>query len=112
MPYDEADAVRVRKLMRRRKGFSEKKMFGGVGFLLHGNMCCGVWREFLVLRVGPKAWQPALDDPYAREFDITGRSMTGWVMIEPQGYDRDDDLKDWVRLAVRFSSKLPPKEGT
>ena len=85
MAYDEQLAERVRPLMRRRKGFSEMKMFGGVGFSLSGNMCVGVWKEFLILRLGVENYETALSDPDTREFDITGRAMRGWVMVEPAG---------------------------
>lgn len=109
MPFDERTAKRVRPLLSRRKSFEEKKMFGGVGFLLNGNMCCGVWKEFLILRVGPAAYEESLTQDYVRQFDITGRPMKGWVMVEPPGFEEPADLKAWVDLAVLFSSSLPPK---
>jgi len=109
MPFDEALAQRVRPLVSRKKGFTEKQMFGGVGFLLSGNMCCGVWKEFLILRIGPAAYEKALEAPFVREFDITGRAMTGWVMVEPDGVDVDQDLKEWVQQAVKFCRSLPAK---
>ena len=109
MPYDEQLAERVRPLMRRRKGFSEKKMFGGVGYLLSGNMCVGVWKEYLILRVGVDHYESALSDPHAREFDITGRAMRGWVMVEPAGVEAEADLLDWIDQAVTFVRTLPAK---
>lgn len=109
MAYNEALAERVRPLMRRRKGFSEKKMFGGVGYLLSGNMCVGVWKEFLILRVGPESYEAALSDPHTREFDITGRPMRGWVMVEPAGIVAEEDLLEWIDQAVKFVRTLPAK---
>jgi TfoX/Sxy family transcriptional regulator of competence genes len=109
MPFDESLAARVRLLLRRRRGFSEKKMFGGVGFLLNGNMCVGVWKEFLIVRVGPDAYDDALAEPGVREFDITGRSMTGWVMVEPDGVESERKLSEWVQQAVDFVEGLPKK---
>lgn len=109
MPYDEALAARVRPLLSRKRSFSEKKMFGGVGFLLGGNMCVGVWKEFLIVRTGPKGYEDALDQPHVRKFDITGKVMTGWVMVEPGGLESDEDLKAWVKLAARFAGSLPEK---
>ena len=109
MSYDEHTADRVRPLMKRRKGFSEKKMFGGVGFLLHGNMCAGVWKEFLILRLGTDAYEAALEQSFTREFDITGRAMKGWVMVEPEGFVEDDELKSWIEKAVKFVRTLPAK---
>lgn len=109
MPYDAALAERVRPLLSRRKGFSEKKMFGGVGFLLNGNMCCGVLRQDLILRLGEEAGDDALGEYDVRPFDITGRAMKGWVMVGPAGSAEDDDLKRWVRAAAKFAAALPAK---
>ena len=109
MPFNEQLASRVRPLMQRRQGFSEKKMFGGIGFLLNGNMCCGVYRDQLILRLGPEAGAAALDEFDVRPFDITGRAMTGWVMIGPQGCEDDEDLQQWVGAAAKFAGGLPPK---
>jgi hypothetical protein len=109
MAYDETLARRLRQLVKRRKGFQEKKMFGGVGFLLHGNMCVGVWKEFLIARVGQDQYESALAEPNVREFDITGRSMKGWVMIEPEGIEQVAVLKRWVDRATGFVRSLPKK---
>lgn len=109
MPFDETTAQRVRPLLSRRKGFVEKKMFGGIGFLLSGNMCCGVWKEFLILRVGPLAYEETLAQEFVKPFDITGRAMKGWVMVEPPGFQKPADLKSWVDLAVLFAGSLPAK---
>lgn len=109
MAYDEKLADRVRPMMSRRKGIAEKKMFGGVGFLLHGNMCVGVWKKFLILRIGLKKYEAALEEPYTKEFDITGRVMRGWVMVDQKGLAHDDDLKEWIEKAVRFVRTLPKK---
>lgn len=84
-------------------------MFGGISFLLNGNMCCGVWKEFLILRVGPAAYEELLAQEFVRQFDITGRAMTGWVMVEPPGFADPADLKSWVDLAALFAGSLPPK---
>ena len=109
MPYNEETAERVRPLMKRRRGFSEKKMFGGVGFLLDGNMCVGVWKESLILRLGPDAYEQALERPFVSEFDITGRPMTGWVMVSPEGFSDEEELKQWLEAAVKFVRRLPAK---
>jgi TfoX/Sxy family transcriptional regulator of competence genes len=110
VPFDEILAARVRKLMVRRKLMTEKKMFGGIGFLLGGNMCCGVWKQYLILRVGPDHYEDALQQPHVKEFDITGRAMKGWVMVEPGGVETDNDLQDWVRRATKFAGSLPAKD--
>ena len=109
MPFDEVLGDRVRPLVSRRRGFTEKKMFGGLGFLLHENMCVGVWKEFLIVRVGPDAYDAALVRPHVSEFDITGRPMNGWVMVEPAGVRRESELLGWVELAIEFVSQLPAK---
>ncbi len=109
MPYDESLADRVRPLLARKKGFAEKKMFGGIGFLLHGNMTVGVWKEFLIVRTGPGAYEDALDRPHIKKFDITGRVMTGWVMVSAGGTESDDDIQEWVALAAAFVRTLPRK---
>ena len=84
-------------------------MFGGIGFLLDGNMCVGVWKDNLIVRIGPDAYEGALAEPSVVEFDITGRSMKGWVMVEPEGTDEDDDMKDWIQRAAKFVGTLPAK---
>jgi TfoX N-terminal domain len=109
MPFDEGLADRLRPLLPRRAGFTEKKMFGGIGHLWHGNMCVGVWKQSLIARVGTDQYQAALSEPHAVEFDITGRPMQGWVLIEPEGIARDDDLRAWVQRAVDFVRTLPRK---
>jgi TfoX/Sxy family transcriptional regulator of competence genes len=109
MAYDEGLAHRIREIVSDQPGLVEKKMFGGVGFMLHGNMACGVNRENLIVRVGPEKYAAALAKPNARVFDITGRPMTGWVTVEPDGYESDEDLKAWVQQGIDFALSLPPK---
>lgn len=109
MAFDATIADRVRPLMVRRAGCAEKKMFGGVGFLLHGNMCVGVWKEFLIVRVGPEAYAEALNQCGVQEFDVTGRPMKGWVMVDPSGARDDLALGAWVERAVEFVRTLPRK---
>ena len=109
MPYDQHLADRVRPLLVRKKGFAEKKMFGGVGYLLGGNMCVGVWKKFLIVRCGKGAYEETLHQPHVKKFDITGKAMAGWVMVQPGGLETDDDLRDWVQLAVTFVGTLPDK---
>jgi TfoX N-terminal domain len=84
-------------------------MLGGVGVLLGGNMCVRVWKEYLVVRVGPDGYEEALGQPFVKKFDITGRAMKGWVMVDPGGTETDDDLKDWIRHATKFVGKMPAK---
>lgn len=109
MAYDEELAQRIREVLAGQPGLVEKKMFGGVGFMLQGNMACGVNQENLIVRVGPGRYQEALDRPHARVFDMTGRPMKGWVSVDPGGYKAKSDLQDWVQQGVAFALSLPPK---
>jgi len=109
MPFDEPLASRIRDSLARKKGIEEKKMFGGVGFLLNGNMLGGVWKGFLIARLGPEAGDDALLEPHVREFDITGKAMKGWVMVEPERIEEDDQLKGWIQRATKFVRQLPGK---
>jgi TfoX/Sxy family transcriptional regulator of competence genes len=109
MPYSEALARRVRDALGHRRGLSEKKMFGGVGFLLNGNMCVGVWQNSLIARIGLDAYASALTEPHVTEFDVTGRAMKGWVMVEPDGLANYEQLRAWMERAVAFVKTLPTK---
>ena len=110
MAFDESLASSIRDTLARRKGVEEKKMFGGVGFLLHGNMLVGVWKDSLIARLGPDEGDLALLEPHVKEFDITGRAMKGWVLVEPEGVEDDDQLKSWIEQALKFVTALPKKE--
>jgi len=109
MAFDETLAGRVRDALARTHGLSEKKMFGGVGFLLHGNMLVGVWKDFLIVRLGTHEYGDALREPHVREFDITGKAMKGWLMVEPEGVASDIELRAWIERALQFVNTLPPK---
>jgi TfoX/Sxy family transcriptional regulator of competence genes len=109
MPYDETIAGRIRDALARKRGVVEKKMFGGVGFLLNGNMLVGVWKDSLIVRLDPDEYDDALQQPHAQEFDITGRPMKGWVLVEPEGVEEDDQLADWIERAMKFVKALPKK---
>jgi len=109
MAYDEALAGRVRKLLARRRGLVERKMFGGLAFMLRGNMCCGVLGDELILRLGIEGAEEALERPFTRKFDFTGRPMRGFAVVHPDGCAADDDLAEWVKLATDFARTLPAK---
>jgi TfoX/Sxy family transcriptional regulator of competence genes len=109
MAFNEALVERIRQGLTRRKNIEEKKMFGGIGFLLNGNMLVGVWKDSLIVRLGPEDGDEALKEAHVREFDITGKPMKGWVLVEPQGVEDDEQVRDWIQRAVRFVSKLPGK---
>jgi hypothetical protein len=109
MAFSEQLAERIRQGLARRKGIEEKKMFGGVGFLLNGNLLVGVWKDSLIVRLGPDEGDEALKEPHVKEFDITGRPMKGWVLVGPEGVEGDDELSGWVQRAMKFVGKLPAK---
>jgi TfoX/Sxy family transcriptional regulator of competence genes len=87
----------------------EKKMFGGIGYMLQGNMACGVNQDTLIVRVGPDLYEEALSRPHTRVFDMTGRPMKGWVVVAPEGIEEDDDLDQWIQQGVDFALSLPAK---
>jgi len=109
MAYDTGLAQRVREILEEEPGVEEKKMFGGLCFLLSGNMVCGIIKDDLIVRVGAEQYQAMLLVPHTRKFEITGRPLTGWVMVLARALDDDDDLGDWLQRAVTFVRTLPPK---
>jgi len=109
MAYDTVLAQRVKAQIGDKTGFSEKVMFGGIGFMLYGNMVCGVNKDDLIVRVGAESYDDALELPHAKVFDFTGRPMRGWVMVSPEGTVSDEDLHRWVMKGVDYSSSLPKK---
>ena len=109
MPFSAALADRVRHALARRRGVAEKRMFGGLGFLLDGHLAVGVWHDALVARLGPEDGRAALVEPHVEPFIPSGRPMTNWVRIGPEGLDSDAQLGGWVDRAVAFVRTLPPK---
>ena len=109
MAYDEGTAQRLREYFATDPDVIEKKMFGGVAFMLAGNMCCGVNGDQLMARVGPEQYESALAMPHAREMDFTGRALKGFVYVDPQGFESDRDLLRWVELCTGFARSLPAK---
>jgi hypothetical protein len=109
MAYSESLARRVRELLVQRRGIAEKNMFGAVCFLLNGNLLVGVWKYSLIARIGPENGAAALLEPHVRPFDVTGKPMQGWVLVEPEGIDDDRQLKDWIERAWTFVATLPAK---
>lgn len=109
MSYDETLALRIRAALQDLAGLTEKKMFGGVGFMIHGNMACGVHGHGLIVRLGPALYERAMLQPHVRDFDLTGRPMKGWVVVEPAGCAEDADLRMWIEQGVAFAQTLPEK---
>jgi TfoX/Sxy family transcriptional regulator of competence genes len=109
MAYDESLAERIRLIFANRKGITERKMFGGLAFLLRGNMCCGVIKRDLMLRLGEQGAADALVEPHTRPMDFTGKPMKTMVYVSPDGHSTDESLRRWVAEAVEFASTLPAK---
>ena len=109
MPYDPGLAARLDEFVAGRPGFEEKKMFGGIGWMLNGNMCVGVYKEWLITRVGVEEATKLIEEPHVKPMDITGRAMKGWAMVAPQGVEEDADIQRHVTLAEKFVRMLPPK---
>jgi TfoX/Sxy family transcriptional regulator of competence genes len=109
MAYDEALAERVRAELAGEDALTERKMFGGLAFMLHGNMACGIVKDELMLRLGPEGADRALDEPHVREMDFTGRPMTGMVYVARDGLD-PAGLRRWVGEATAYVRTLPPKK--
>jgi TfoX-like protein len=109
MAYDEKLAERVRKLLAKRKGLAEKKMFGGLAFFLDGNMSVGLHGAELIVRIDPAETEKALARSHTRIFDITGRPMKGWIMVKPAGVSGEAALAEWVRKGADYAASLPRK---
>jgi hypothetical protein len=109
MAYDEGLAERIRETLAETGGVEEKKMFGGLAFMVRGNMCCGVSGGDLMVRVGPENYEAALSLPHGREMDFTGRPLKGMVFVGVEGLESDEDLQSWVNLGKEFVRTLPPK---
>ena len=110
MPYNDKLAERIRSIVRDRGGLTEQKMFGGIAFMLNGNMFCGVVRDDLMARVGPDRHEEALASPGARLMDFAARPMKGMVFVAPEGYATEERLRGWVRQCLDFVDTLPPKK--
>jgi TfoX/Sxy family transcriptional regulator of competence genes len=109
MAFDEQFAERVRKEVNCKRGVVEKKMFGGLAFLVNGNMSVGIYKNELIVRMAPQDTAAALKEPGARRFNVTRRPMKGWVMVERAGVRHPASLAKWVRRGVAFASSLPKK---
>jgi len=109
MAYDEAVADQVHRILKRRRGITERKMFGGIAFMLHGNMVCGVSKKDLVLRLGKDRAAKALSEPHTCEMDFTGKVIKTMVYVSPSGYQSEDKLQSWLELAIDYVKSLPAK---
>src|SRR5688572_11424822 len=104
MAFDEGLAERVRELLGGRSDVADKQMFGGIAFLIAGNMACGVSGDDLMVRVDRGQSEELLREPGARPFDMTGRPMRGWLLVAPEATADDGDLERWVRRGEEFAA--------
>lgn len=109
MSYDSRLAERLANVIASRSDMKQKKMFGGIAWLLNGNVCVGIHKEWLVIRIGIDRAGLVLKEPHAKPMDITGKPMKGWIMVSPDGLESDADLKRFVGMAIAFAQTLPPK---
>jgi TfoX/Sxy family transcriptional regulator of competence genes len=109
MAYDDGLAERIRSALDERPGVSEKRMFGGIAFLVNGHMSVGIVQDKLMVRVGPESYERVLRDRHARRMDFTGRPMKGFVYVVADGYETDADLERWIDLGVAYVTSLPAK---
>lgn len=102
-------ADRIRSILSKRNGYSERNMFGGVCFMINGNMCVGTWKDSLIVRLDRMQHDETLAEPHTKPADIAGRTMKGWALVEPPGIASEQDLKDWVDRAAAYAASLPAK---
>ena len=110
MAFDENLAARIRNQLGKKRGLTEKKMFGGIAFLLNGNMSCGVHGAEMIVRLTPDKTDAALEQKHTRVFDLSGgRPMKGWILVGREGLNTEKDLAKWVETGVKYAASLPPK---
>ena len=110
MAYDQDLADRIREIVGREPGLTEKRMFGGLAFLINGNMAVSASSQGgLLLRVDPAATESLLSEPLVRRFEMRGRAMDGWLHVDAEAVDSDDDLRRWVGHGLAYARSLRPK---
>ena len=109
MAYDEGMEARIDEMMEEWEHYEKKRVFGGICYLNSGNMAFGIWKDHLIVRCGPEAHSTCLSKENTKPFDVTGKPMSGWIMVAPPGIEEDADLEKWLRIGDEFSSSLPPK---
>ena len=109
MAYDQVLASRIREVIGPLPEITEKKIFGGVCYLLNGNMACGVIKDGLIVRLAPAQFETARSRPGTRPFAMSGKPMTGWLVVDPEGTASEADLRGWVGQTLDFARSLPPK---
>ena len=111
MPYSQLIEEKIEKIIGRWKKVEKKKMFGGICYLMNGNMCFGIYKDFLIVRTGTEVADKKLGEKNVRPFDITGKAMKGWVMVEEGGWRKPEELEKWLDLGKNYVLSLPAKSG-
>ncbi len=106
MVYNEKLAVLIRDMIKGKRSITEKKMFGGLAFMLNGKMFCGIVKDDLMVRTGPENYEIALSKPHSRPMDFSGKPMRGFVFVAPPGYKNATALSEWIGLGLNYVSKL------
>ncbi len=109
MAYDEGTEARIDEAIEGWEQYEKKHLFGGICYLTSGNMAFGIWRDYLIVRCGAEQHEECLRQKNVKEFDVTGKSMSGWVMVAPEGIEEDSALKKWIETGADYASSLPPK---
>jgi TfoX/Sxy family transcriptional regulator of competence genes len=109
MAYNPRLLERVRSILSQRADVVEKKMFGGVAFMVRGNMACGPHGDSLIVRIGPEAAARAMSEPHVKPMMFTGKALKPFATIEPSGIETDEQLRRWVEMAAAYAASLPPK---
>ena len=109
MAYDEGLAERVREVLADTRALSERKMFGGLCFMVSGNMCCGIVGDVFMARVGVEQYEECLGRPHARRMDFTGKPLKGMIYVDPEGIAEDEELEAWITRCRNFVESLPEK---
>lgn len=109
MAYNQELADRMRQILKSERAVVEKGMFGGIGFMVNGNLACGVHKQDLIVRLGQDDFTASRKKPHVRVFNLTGRPMNGWLMISARAYASEKDLRGWVAKSLAHAGSLPPK---
>lgn len=109
MAFNTTLADRIRQQLGKRRGLSEKKMFGGLAFLLNGNMCCGVHNDEMIVRLDPAQTEQTLRERHTRIFDLSGKPMKGWILVQTGGLKTEAALAKWIEIGFAYASSLPAK---
>lgn len=112
MPFDEKLMLRVDALLKKKRGVTKLKMFGGICYLLHGNMCCGIEKDRLMVRVGPEEYDRLMSHKHVTEMDLTGKPLSGLIFVYPPAFKTDQKLMEWIEIGLSYARTFPKKVST